>query len=87
MMLLKGLNNLPPDSYFIRLKDNKNAFLHYDGDDPKDKEQVVYKVKEGFIGACIWTKEKAEAFIMQAGIGNVELARVTDVLPNDGSMN
>lgn len=67
--IIKGLN-LIGEAYFIRLIDNKNCFVHFEGDNPDNPEkEVVYRMKEGSVGACLWHKDKAEAFIKETQQG------------------
>lgn len=85
-MIINGLNNIGEDSYFIRLKDNKKHYVHFEGDD-KTGENVIYIFKETLIGACVWKLEKAKAFIKQSGANNLEYIKVSEVLGKDASFN
>lgn len=87
MKRFEGLNSIDKDSYFIRLSDKKDHFIHFEGDNPNDDSEIVYRVINGEKGACIWHKKEAEAFIKYIGKSNVEMVKVTDVLKNDGSLN
>ncbi len=83
-----GLNYISADSYFIRLKDNKDWFIHFEGDNPENpKQEVIYRVKEGAKGAGVFHKEQGSNFIIMEGADNLELVKVTDVLGNDGTLN
>jgi len=83
-----GLNYISGDSYFIRLKDKKDFFIHFEGDNPENPDkEVIYRVKEGAEGAGIFHKEQAENFIMMSDYDNMELVKVTDILVNDGTLN
>ncbi len=84
LMLTKGLNSLPLDTYFIRLTDNKEFYIHLD---EHNADNYVYKVKKGLEGACGWSKVNGEKFINDSGKGNMELVKVLEVLGNDGTLN
>lgn len=79
-----GLNSISDDSYFIRLKNNPNHFLHFKNDLISSKE---YEVQEAVIGACICDKQHGEHFIKSVKNVNLELVKVHVVLGNDGSLN
>lgn len=85
-----GLNMIGSDAYFIRLKDNKNSFIHPDPSRETENE-VVYVVAEGPVGAAIFHKKQAENFIFQSFIenqvGNMELVSAKEVIGNDNSEN
>lgn len=88
MAAVHGLNSIDAqNSYFIRLKDKPTHFLHYQGDNPANNEEVMYKVKEGTSGAAVWRKDKAEQLIRESSVVNLEIVKVSDVLPNDGTFN
>jgi len=87
MKRFEGLNSIDKDSYFIRLSDRKDHFIHFEGDNPDDDSEVVYRVIKGEKGACVWHKKECKAFIKNIGKSNVEMVKVTDVLKNDGSLN
>ncbi len=82
--IVEGLNAVGSDSYFIRLKDNKEYFMHLDED---NKEDYVYAVKLGTVGAAIFHKEQGEGFIKSSGYTNLELVKVLEIVRNDGSLN
>lgn len=87
-MNLKGLNSISADSYFIRLKDNKETFLHFEGDNPDNpKEEVVYRLKQGTVGAGIWHKKEAEALIQMSGANNLEMVKASEIIKDDGTRN
>jgi hypothetical protein len=65
------------DAYFLRLTDNHNAFVHYNGDDGSN---LIYEVKESCVGAAIWHEQEGLAFIKESGAKNIELVNVNDVL-------
>jgi len=85
--IIKGINNIGEELYFIRLKDNANGYIHFEGDNPKNNDEVVYCVKEGNVGACIWKEKQGKAFIKQTQAGNLEMVKVREVVGNDSSMN
>jgi len=95
MKRFEGLNSIDKDSYFIRLSDKKDHFIHFEGDNPNDRLDkfnpmskyppvgVTYRVIKGEKGACIWHKKEAEKFIESVfGRQNIEMVKVTDVLKN-----
>lgn len=84
-----GVNYLDKESYFIRLKDSPTVFLHFEGDNPENKEEVKYVFKEGPVGAAVFLRKKAESFMRKTGIDRrgAELASVRKVLGADSSMN
>ena len=86
-MIYYNLNTLPKDSYFLRLKDNKNCFIHFECDCDDDETESIYVVQEGVEGAEIFTKEDAYEFIVKSGANNLELVKVISILPNDGTLN
>lgn len=67
------------DSYFIRLKDNENYYLHFEGDNKDDDSEVVYKVNKGVVGAAIWNFENGSNFIKKFNPSNMELIKVSEV--------
>lgn len=83
--MIKGLNSIDANSYFIRLTDKKNHYLHYVGEN--EDGDLKYEVKEGYSGACVWHKLHGELFIFQSRIPNLELVKVTNIIPNDGTLN
>lgn len=87
MIRFEGINTIGEDAYFIRLSNLKNHYIHFEGDNPKDESEVVYRVKEGTKGACVWRKKEGEEFIKYTGKNNLELVSVKSVLGNDGSLN
>jgi len=87
-MVIKGMNSIGDDSYFIRLKDNKENYIHFGGDNPSNpKEEVAYVVKKGLIGACGFHKVQGENFIKMSGADNLELVKMSDVVKDDGTSN
>jgi hypothetical protein len=87
-MIYTGTNTIGNDSYFIRLKDNKNTFIHFEGNNPNDpKEDAVYRAKEGIKGACIFHKKQGEGFIKHSGASNLELVRVKSLIAPDKTEN
>lgn len=66
------------NSYFLRLADNPDFYIHYMGE--KNKDEVEYKPVKGVEGAAIWTWEKAWAFIRESGVSNLDMIRVDQVL-------
>lgn len=83
-----GLNTIQRDSFFIRLKDKPTHYIHFEGDNPDNPEdEVIYRVNESEVGACIWTEKKAKAFIKMSNANNLEMVNVRDVLKNDSSSN
>lgn len=87
MIKFDGLNKIGNDAYFIRLKDKPNFYIHFEGDNPKNQSEVVYRVNEGSKGACVWHKKQAEEFIKYTGKNNLEFVSVKSVLGNDSSFN
>lgn len=73
-------NSTPADMYFIRLSDNKSAFLHYEGESKEDTDKVSYRIKESVEGACIFRKENAQNFIRESGASNLEAVPVSEIL-------
>ena len=64
--------------YFIRLTDNKNAFVKpADMENPFGRE---YAVQDDVLGACGFTKEQAQNFIKASGAKNLEMVPATDVV-------
>lgn len=87
---LTGLNSIGNDAYFIRLKDDKNSFVH--PDPSKDtEEEAVYVVSEGCIGAAVFHKKQAENFIFHSfvedKVGNLEMVSAKEVIGKDNSEN
>jgi hypothetical protein len=83
--IFKGINAIGDDSYFIRLKDNKDTYVHYESQDSKN---MTYRLKEGLNGAAGWHKKEGENFILESGADNLELVKISDILgKNDGSLN
>jgi len=87
---LAGRNVIGNDAYFIRLKDNQNAFVHPDPSKETEKE-VVYVIAEGPVGAAIFHKKQAENFIFQSFIenqvGNMEIVSAKEIIGKDNSEN
>jgi len=81
-----GLNSIGNDAYFIRLKDNKNAFVHPDPSKETETE-VTYVVNEGPVGAAIFHKEQAENFMLLEKADNLEMVAVREIIGNDNSEN
>lgn len=81
-ILYTGNNAIGDDAFFLRLSDNKDYFLHPDGEN--------YKVLKGPVGAGIFKKQNAENFIemlKNQGTTNVEMVNVKDILGVDPSSN
>jgi hypothetical protein len=85
-MELKGINSIGDDSYFIRLSDKNDVYLHPDKS-LETAEEVGYKLIEGTKGAGIWKKQQALNLIMESGASNLEIVKTRDVLGNDSSLN
>lgn len=87
---IRGMNAIGDDAYFIRMKDNKNIFLHPDPSKETEKE-VVYVLVEGTIGAAIFHKKQAENMIfhayMESTASNLEMVGVKEIVGNDSSLN
>ena len=83
-IITKGMNSLPLDSYFIRLSNDKDQYIHLEED---NDDNYVYKVKKGTTGACGWHKKEGEEFIKMSGYPNLELVKVLSILGNDGTLN
>lgn len=83
-ILIKGINAIGDDAYFIRLKDNKETYVHYES---QDSESKTYRLKEGLKGAAGWHKKVGEIFIKESKDDNLELVKVSDILGNDSSLN
>ncbi|MBK7362929.1 MAG: hypothetical protein IPJ01_11595 [Micavibrio sp.] len=79
------------DSYFIRLKDQEDVYVHpvdvYAKIEEKNKEEDTFLIKEGVQGAGIWSKSNAERFIKESEADNLEIVSVRSVLSEDGSFN
>jgi len=82
-MLLKGLNPISEDSYFIKLTDQEDVYVHPIGDISNTEEAFV--IKEGVQGAGIWNKVSAERFIKESEADNLEIVSVRSILIDDGS--
>jgi hypothetical protein len=67
------------DAYFIRLKNSPQNFIHFVGDNP-DEQESTYQVKEGLFGACLYTKNKGEAFIKFTESLDLELVPVSELV-------
>ncbi len=83
-IIKRGMNSISLDSYFIRLTDKKNFYMHLEED---NNDNYVYKVKEGTVGACGWHKKEGEEFIRMHGYTNLELVKMLEILGNDGTLN
>lgn len=81
-VITKGLDSISDDSYFIRLKDDIESYLHLEED---NKDNYVYKVKKGTIGACGWHKKEGERFINESGRTNLELVNMKDVIRKENN--
>lgn len=75
---------VPEDAYFIKLSDHENQFVHFEGDNPEDSSQVIYRIKEGSIGACVFKKQNAENFIKESPGSNLILVKVRDYIKKEG---
>lgn len=64
--------------FFIRLTDNKKAYLHPSGKNGDGDMQ--YLVVEKLEGAALWKEKEGKAFIKYSGYGNMELVNQKDVL-------
>lgn len=60
------------DAYFLKLK-GKDAYIHPIG----KKFGGDYQVKDGVVGACIFTRYAAEVFIKLYGIDNLDIVHVS----------
>ncbi len=85
-MIFNGANYFHNDSYFIRLVDNPDFFLHLEGTSGDDGS-TSYIFKEGTVGACLWRREQGEAMLEFSGADNTELVAAKDILGNDGTLN
>lgn len=67
------------ESYFIRLKDDKDCFVHVvkSTDNANEDEYIIGK---GVAGACLFTFDNATLFIQHAGASNLEVVLVKTVL-------
>jgi hypothetical protein len=63
--------------YFIRSTVYSN---HYIAVMKETKTTIGYGLKSGAVGACIFKKENAEAFIQPSGYTGLELIKVEEVL-------
>lgn len=81
-----GMNSIGDDSYFLRLKDKPDHFIHPDPS-LETKDEVGYRVVQGEKGAAIFHKKQADNFIKESGANNLEMVRVKDILKNDNSGN
>lgn len=82
--IIKGINAIGNDAYFIRLKDDKDTYVHYESQDSKN---MTYRLKKGLKGAAGWHKKEGENFILESKADNLELVKCIEVLGNDGSLN
>jgi hypothetical protein len=62
------------DAYFIALTDYKHHYIHLHYTSEK---KVVYVVREGLVGAAVWTMENAKKFIKHTGAGNLQLIGIS----------
>ncbi len=83
-MIVQGLNSISDDSYFIRLKQDKDQYVHLEAE---DKEKYVYRIKKGTVGACGWHKKEGEEWIASTKANNLELVKMSEILGNDGTLN
>jgi hypothetical protein len=90
-MLLSGINIVSADSYFIKLTDQEDVYVHpvnvYAPVLEEGKSEDTFLIKEGVQGAGIWSKSNAELFIKESGADNLEIVSVRSVLGEDGSSN
>jgi hypothetical protein len=70
---LKTFDDLHAVLYAIRLTDNPNYFIHPIGE---TKDQMLYVVKKGIIGAAFWKWQQGMEFINQGKETNVEMVRI-----------
>ena len=84
-MKITGINSIGEDAYFIRVIGDKEHYVHLDED--STNEDIIYKIKEGLVGACVFKKDHAEAFISFTKANNIETVRVSDVVGKDASLN
>ena len=84
-MIFKGLNSISEDSYFIKLTDHENAYVHPVGEITSTED--AFLVKEGLKGAGIFNKANAERFIQESEADNLELVSVRSVLGTDETLN
>jgi hypothetical protein len=87
MHIFSGTNSIGDDAYFLRLSDRKECYIHPEGDNPKNTEEVIYRVKEGLKGAGIWHKEQALELLKEIGAPNVELVKVSELIKDTTSKN
>jgi len=83
-MIFNGLNTLSADSYFVRLTDVDDYYIHFDG---IHDEELHYKVKKGYVVACIFHKREADILLNHINAKNIEIVKVLSVIPNDGTLN
>jgi hypothetical protein len=83
-LVIEGINAIGDDSYFIRLIDDKNQYIHLEAE---DDEKYTYRIKEGIKGACGWHKKDGENFIAMNEMGNIELVKMSEILGTDASLN
>jgi len=73
---MKTTKLIGSDSYFIRLTDAPNTYMH--------PIPEGYKLSEGIIGAAIWTQSNAKQFIRQLkkerGIINLEMVKAKPLI-------
>jgi hypothetical protein len=84
-MLLSGMNIISVDSYFIKLTDQEDVYVHPVGELSSTEDAFV--IKEGVKGAGIWSKSNAERFIKESEADNLEIVSVRSILGEDGSSN
>ncbi len=71
-------NDIKHRAYFIRIVGRPNLFLHWQGE---TRDQLEYVVKEGTIGACLWTLDAGKNFIKAGNQAEgLELIRVDQVI-------
>ena len=74
------------ESYFIRLIDDKECYVHIVKSQTKGAEDE-YIIGKGVAGACLFTEENARLFIQYSGASNLEMVLIKTVLENVSRLN
>lgn len=74
----KTLSQLQPESYFLGIQGRPGCYLHPGPD--TDEGDKTYLVKNGLVGAAVWTAENAVMFKTVTARQDLELIKVTEAL-------
>jgi uncharacterized protein YecA (UPF0149 family) len=87
-LVTRSVSQIDKSSVFIRLKDDHTQFVHPEGANPENpKEEEIFRIKEGAIGAGVWKEEEALAFIKHSEADNLEIVPVKEITGSDSSLN